>query len=251
MTVAPSVELPIIGYVRSPLIQKFGTPRQPNLVNVPAIIEFVPPFGEPLAFEGLAAFSHIWLLWQFHQNRDTASTSDATITKFRAQVRPPRLGGNQKIGVFATRSMYRPANIGLSVVQLVDIEPTPNGVRLHIVGGDMVDGTPIIDIKPYINYSDSIADARSGFAEHKPIRKQVSLTLEVQRTLTALIVDKKLTQSQVDIICELLAQDPRPAYRQHEHDTIFTMRYRDWDIAFMQIDEQQLQWVGIVALNAV
>jgi len=115
----------------------------------------------------------------------------------------------------------------------------------------MVDGTPIIDIKPYINYSDSIADARSGFAEHKPIRKQVSLTLEVQRTLTALIVDETLTQSQVNIICELLAQDPRPAYRQHEHDTIFTMRYQDWDIAFMQIDEQQLQWVGMVALNAV
>lgn len=246
-----SITLPIIGHVRSPLVQKFGAPRQPNLVNVPAVIEFVPPFGDPLAFEGLAAFSHIWLLWQFHQNRDMPSALDnADKPKFRAQVRPPRLGGNQRLGVFATRSMYRPANIGLSVVRLVDIETLSGSVRLHIMGGDMVDGTPIVDIKPYIVYSDSIVDAQSGFAEQKPMRKQVVIDRHVLTLITDLVAQGQLEQHDINIICELLAQDPRPAYRQQEHHTEFTMRYHTLDITFKQTDEKELQWVEITQLPA-
>ncbi|WP_151721754.1 tRNA (N6-threonylcarbamoyladenosine(37)-N6)-methyltransferase TrmO, partial [Acinetobacter ursingii] len=112
-----SVNLPIIGSMHSPYREKFGIPRQPNLVQVESYIEMYEPYNDPLAFEGIEEFSHLWLIWQFHDNKHQQE-----FEKFRPQVRPPRLGGNKKIGVFATRSMYRPAPIGLSVVQFTSIE---------------------------------------------------------------------------------------------------------------------------------
>lgn len=237
-----TAQLPIIGYLRSPLSQKFGLPRQPNLVDIPATIEFISPFSEPLAFVGLEQFSHIWLIWQFHQNRDNHSH------QFRAQVRPPRLGGNQKIGVFATRSMYRPANIGLSVVQLAGVRQTNNRVVLDILGADMVDGTPILDIKPYIAYSDSIADAISGFAEQPPVKKRVQIDAQVMSQLAELPTSQQLDSEDIRLICELLAQDPRPAYRQHEQGSEFVMRYKHLDVIFMQNSDNSLVWLGIQAI---
>lgn len=238
---SPTIQLPIIGYLNSPLSQKFGIPRQPNLVQIPATIEFIPPYDTPSAFEGLENFSHLWVVWQFHQNKEQNS--------FKPQVRPPRLGENEKIGVFATRSMYRPANIGLSVVKLEKIEILNAKTSLQISGADMVDGTPILDIKPYIAYSDSISNAKSGFAETQPMQKAVIFSENFyqafnklnQNSLSKILPETpSITQHDLAIIQQLIAQDPRPAYRQAEVDTIFTMRYKSFDIGFFMDNENRL-----------
>lgn len=168
---------PMIGYHRAPLSQKFGAPRQPNLVALTSIIEMIAPYDSPAAFAGLDAFSHIWISWQFHHNYTNKDTHIGKGgTGFRAQVRPPRLGGNQKIGVFASRSMYRPSALGLSVVKLESIEVVEGRVLLIISGADMIDGTPIIDIKPYVAYSDALSDAKSGFAPTAPDLLEIIIT---------------------------------------------------------------------------
>lgn len=234
---SPAIQLPIIGYLRSPLSQKFGIPRQPNLVPIPAMVEFIPPYDTPSAFDGLENFSHLWLIWQFHHNYLNKREQDS----FKPQVRPPRLGGNEKIGVFATRSMYRPANLGLSVVKLEKIEILNAKISLQISGADMVDGTPILDIKPYIAYSDSISNAKSGFAETQPMQKAVIFSENFyqafnklnQNSLSKILPETpSITQHDLAMIQQLIAQDPRPAYRQAEVDTIFTMRYKSFDIGF-------------------
>lgn len=228
-----TAQFPIIGYIRSPLTQKFGIPRQPNLVAIPCQLELIAPFNNPQAFEGLQNFSHLWILWQFHQNRTENDT------EFRPQIRPPRLGGNDKIGVFASRSMYRPSNIGLSVVELSDI-CTDNGVILHLTGCDMLDGTPVLDIKPYIAYSDSVAHAKSGFAQHEPTQKQVSMSETAEQAFANLIAQNSLSKYDVELICQLIAQDPRPAYKQKIDDRMFIMRYKGFDVVFFQPHQNQL-----------
>lgn len=185
---------PIIGYHRAPLSQKFGAPRQPNLVGLSSVIEMLPPYDMPAAFIGLEDFSHIWISWQFHHNYlnnqknrnsnnsddaksdDTNSAEQPLPRDFRPQVRPPRLGGNKKIGVFASRSMYRPSELGLSVVRLERIEVIEGKVLLIINGADMIDGTPIIDIKPYVSYSDALATTESGFAPSAPLTVEVTMS---------------------------------------------------------------------------
>ncbi len=250
---------PIIGYHRAPLSQKFGAPRQPNLVALPSVIEMIAPYDNPAAFIGLEAFSHIWLSWQFHHNFKpkhalNAQDQSSAASTFRAQVRPPRLGGNQKIGVFASRSMYRPSNLGLSVVKLERIEVIENRVLLMISGADMIDGTPIIDIKPYVAYSDAYGDAISGFAPTEPkllvvkvtdiaqdqfekMMNSDSLDEKATPTLTATIdeVQQQLIAADMDYIKNLIAQDPRPAYRRDELNSSFVMRYKSVDVSFMQI----------------
>ena len=137
------LKVPIIGYMNSPYREKFGIPRQPNLVQVESYIEMVEPYNDLLAFEGIDEFSHLWLIWQFHDNKNQQDSH-----KFRPQVRPPRLGGNKKIGVFATRSMYRPAPMGLSVVQLKEVKKFGKSVCVYVTGSDLLNGTPILDINP-------------------------------------------------------------------------------------------------------
>jgi len=216
------ITVPIIGYVHTPFIEKFGVPRQPNLVDVEGVIEFVPPYDQPAAFEGLEGFSHLWLIWQFHQNRalkpsiDQSSISDGSSSSesFRAQIRPPRLGGNEKIGVFASRSMYRPAPLGLSAVRLDRVEVVKGSVRLHIVGPDLVDGTPLIDLKPYIAYSDAIENAMSGFALEAPELHPVHWTRAALWQKHQLISLGVLSNHQLPLIERILALDPRPAYQE-------------------------------------
>lgn len=262
---------PIIGYHRAPLSQKFGAPRQPNLVGLTSAIEMIAPFDTPAAFVGLEEFSHLWLSWQFHYNNDLKDKDGdkdgkaSNSQSFRAQVRPPRLGGNQKIGVFASRSMYRPSQLGLSVVKLERLQVIEGRVILIISGADMIDGTPIIDIKPYVAYSDSIEHAQSGFATDAPVLLDVSMTNDAQMQFLTLInseneaasisseaVISKLQQQLVSedkaLIEALIAQDPRPAYRRKERHTIFTMRYKSVDVSFCQRELGQLQ---IVAINEV
>jgi tRNA-Thr(GGU) m(6)t(6)A37 methyltransferase TsaA len=195
-----------IAYIRSPFKEKFATPRQPGLTpTVEASVEFLPQFAPAEALRGLEQFSHIWLMFLFHQNWQQSWTPT---------VRPPRLGGNRRIGVYATRSPYRPNPIGLSAVKLLGIEQRGATASLLVEGADLIDGTPIVDIKPYIAYSDAIADATSGFAEEPPSRLRVNFSNEAQKTLNTLD-DPQRTEQQ---ICEVLSLDPRPAYRKNSAD---------------------------------
>ena len=217
--------LPIIGIMKSPYKEKFGIPRQPNLVNVESYIEMQPPYNDLLAFEGVEAFSHLWLVWQFHDNKNQDKT------QFRPQVRPPRLGGNQKIGVFATRSMYRPSPIGLSVVQLKEVKKVGKSVRVYVTGSDLLDGTPIIDIKPYIQYSDAVVDAQSGYAQVEPERKQVVWSEEAMSQRDLLLKQAKLTIQNVNELEQVLSLDPRPAY-QNDEDRVYGMKFSHLEIKF-------------------
>ena len=239
-----SFTVPVIGYIRSPLRQKFGIPRQPNLVPVPAVIELLSPYDTADAAAGLDAFSHLWLIWRFHQ----AFAHGQDAATFRPKVRPPRLGGNAAIGVFASRSMQRPAGLGLSVVQLKHVDITAQGVRLAISGADLLDGTPIIDIKPYLAYSDAIPTAQSSYAAQAPETLPVIWTDDATKSAQTL----GMTVHQLELITQLLALDPRPAF--HQTPRQYTMRYADFDIQFeAQLTTQQtwlLQVVGVVGLSS-
>ena len=277
----------IIGYHHAPLSQKFGAPRQPNLVALTSVIEMIAPYDTPAAFVGLKDFSHIWVSWQFHHNylpkakqikKDGLLNDDSQLNKsdssFRAQVRPPRLGGNQKIGVFASRSMYRPSALGLSVVKLERIEVVEGRVLLIVSGADMIDGTPVIDIKPYVAYSDALPNAHSGFAPSAPhlldvvvtefayeqfvqiidnqrARNEVEKTAQNEKvTVNAVIhkMQKQLLMPDLDNIKALIAQDPRPAYRRKETHTPFIMRYKSVDVSFQLIGSGALQITAVVEI---
>ena len=230
------ITFPIIGYHHSPLTQKFGIPRQPNLVQVSSHIEFVPPYDNVAAFEGIENYSHLWIIWQFHHNRPQAN--------FRPQVRPPSFGGNAKMGVFATRSMYRPSPLGLSVVRLERLEVINHKVRLYIIGADMADGTPIFDIKPYLAFSDSITDAISQQIDTPSMRK-TAIDTKAKQVFDGLIRQGVLEDADVQIIQGLIAQDPRPAYRQDEVGTIFALRYDGVDVDFLMNETGVLMIVGV------
>lgn len=219
--------MPIIGYMNSPYREKFGIPRQPNLVQVESYIEMLEPYNDLLAFEGINEFSHLWLIWQFHDNKHQQDNP-----KFRPQVRPPRLGGNQKIGVFATRSMYRPAPMGLSVVQLKEVKKVGKSVRVYVTGSDLLNGTPIIDIKPYIQYSDAVMDAESGYAQNEPERMTVIWTESAEQQKQDLMKRQKLDGRIVDELEQVLSLDPRPAY-QNDAERVYGMKFAEFEIKFM------------------
>ncbi|MFW1946707.1 tRNA (N6-threonylcarbamoyladenosine(37)-N6)-methyltransferase TrmO [Acinetobacter bereziniae] len=225
------LSLPIIGIMRSPYVEKFGIPRQPNLVQVESFIEMLAPYNVMDAFEGIEEFSHLWLIWQFHDNKNQQQ-----LDKFRPQVRPPRLGGNKKIGVFATRSMYRPAPVGLSVVQLKQVKKVGNIVRVYVTGSDLLDGTPILDIKPYIQYSDAVLDAQSGYAQDRPVVKQVRWSEHACQSRTDLLQQAKIDQQYIAELESVLALDPRPAY-QHDAQRIYGMLFGQMNIKFSCSDE--------------
>lgn len=184
-----------IAYVRSPFLEKFGIPRQGNLApHVISRIVLEPSFCKEECLRGLCDFSHIWLIWGFHRHGE----------EWHPTVRPPRLGGNERMGVFATRSPFRPNGLGLSAVRLLEVE---KGGVLRVSGADMVDGTPIYDIKPYIPYADAIPEARGGFAEQSWQPLDVSLPEQLPPQADA---------SWLQALRETLSQDPRPAYQQDE-----------------------------------
>lgn len=226
--------------MHSPYQEKFGIPRQPNLVQVESYIEMTGEYNTLLAFEGIEAFSHLWLVWQFHDNKNQ------NIQKFRPQVRPPRLGGNAKIGVFATRSMYRPAPIGLSVVQLKKVEKVGQSVRVYVQGSDLLNGTPIVDIKPYIQYSDAVVDAQSGYAQDEPSRKVVLWLQVAEQQKIHLLHTQKIDVQQLQELEQVLALDPRPAY-QEDAMRVYKMRFANVDVAFTVKAEA----VHICELNTV
>ncbi|SET33007.1 tRNA (N6-threonylcarbamoyladenosine(37)-N6)-methyltransferase TrmO [Thalassotalea agarivorans] len=196
-----------VGVVESPYKEKFAIPRQPGLAkHAFGSILLSPEFTQD-AVRDLSAFSHIWVLFHFHENDDKG---------WKALVRPPRLGGNAKAGVFATRSTYRPNGIGMSVLPLSGVTMKGNQVRIDVAQLDLVDGTPILDIKPYIPYSDSVPDANAGFATNAPeARLEVHYSSSAMTTLTQV---KDAYPHLKTLIEEVLSQDPRPAYKQQTID---------------------------------
>lgn len=207
-----------IARIQSPFHEKFGTPRQPSLVpSVRATIVFEPPFRDPAFVRGLSDFEYIWLLFSFSLNRPVSP---------RPTVRPPRLGGNERVGVFATRSPYRPNPIGLSSVRLVDVDYTSSsGPLLHVAGVDLVNDTPIFDIKPYLPYSDSHPDAKTGFPS---THARHALTVD---TSTCPLAWNKVPAPLRDSLLQLLAADPRPAY-QDDPSRIYKLTFANFDVHF-------------------
>ncbi|MDP7592735.1 MAG: tRNA (N6-threonylcarbamoyladenosine(37)-N6)-methyltransferase TrmO [Litorilituus sp.] len=204
-----------IGYIESPYKEKFAIPRQPGLVTAAkGKVILTGKANNAELVKGLAQFSHIWLLFVFHGTQEKG---------WKNFVRPPRLGGNKKIGVLATRSTFRPNPIGMSVVKLESIELITQQVILHISGLDLLDQTPIIDIKPYVAYSDALSDTKAGFANSQPEAKiNVSFTSQAQLALTKFC--KQIPELAL-LIEQVLMQDPRPAYRQGKADNkIYGMR---------------------------
>ena len=193
----------VIGVVHSPFKEKFGIPRQPGLVTAAqATIELLPPYDRDEAVRGLDGFSHLWISFVFH---------GVPQGEWSPTVRPPRLGGNQRLGVFATRSTHRPNPIGLSVVELINIKRKEGRLLLYINGADLLDGTPVLDIKPYVPYVDSIPDARGGFAAELP---QPQLRVEFSDQAAAVCAARATELPQLrQFIEQMLQLDPRPAYR--------------------------------------
>jgi tRNA-Thr(GGU) m(6)t(6)A37 methyltransferase TsaA len=193
-----------IGRIESCYKEKFAIPRQPGLApSARAVLHMLPPFDQPDAVRGLEAFSHVWLLFAFHATAEQG---------WRPTVRPPKLGGNRRIGVFATRSTFRPNPIGMSVAKLERIE-THAGVQLHLLGADLLDGTPILDIKPYLPYADAIAGASNGYADTGEQPCPVRFTEGTESALQSFEIARPGLRALIE---EVLAQDPRPGYADEQ-----------------------------------
>ncbi|AVH31029.1 tRNA (N6-threonylcarbamoyladenosine(37)-N6)-methyltransferase TrmO [Vibrio fluvialis] len=211
-----------IAVIESPYKEKFAVPRQPRLV--PSATARVKLLGEsncPETVRGIEQFSHLWLLFLFDQNLQAG---------WKPTVRPPRLGGNERIGVLASRSTFRPNGIGMSAVELRGVSKQGDQIYLDLGSVDLVDGTPIIDIKPYIPYSDSIADAQGGYAEAEPEQAEIAFSAAALETLQRL-PDGQVQQA---VIGEVLAQDPRPAYKKNKPDMKeYAVNLYDLNVKFM------------------
>lgn len=209
-------ETKIIAHIESDFTEKFGIPRQSGLVeSLVSRIVFEKEYRVPEAFRGLEEFSHIWIIWQF---------SEAVREDWSPTVRPPRLGGNKRMGVFATRSPFRPNSMGLSSVRLLKIDfDCPEAPVLYVSGADMLNGTPIFDIKPYLPYTDSHPEARGGFA-----LQQKEGVLDVDFPPEQL---EKVRPELRNGLIEVLAQDPRPQY-QNSPERVYTFDFAEYSVSF-------------------
>ncbi len=205
-----------VAHIRSDFSSKFGAPRQAGLVEeLRSAVVFEPPYRIAEALRGIEGFSHLWLIWEFSENRGKA---------WSPTVRPPRLGGNRRLGVFATRSPFRPNPIGLSCVKLEGVDwDTPEGPVLRVAGGDLVDGTPIFDIKPYIPYADCRPEATGGFAGAAP---EETLAVEFPPGLL-----ERVPGDRRAALTGVLAQDPRPPY-QNDPDRVYGFGFAGLEVRF-------------------
>ncbi len=224
----PTVILQPIGLIRTPFDEKFGIPRQPGLIpEAKGIIQLHAPYNRAEALTGLEEFSHLWLSWQFHQVPESPNA-------FKPTVRPPRLGGNTRIGVFASRSPFRPNRIGLSALAIEHIDHKK--AQIHVSGVDMLDNTPIFDIKPYVGYTDALINTRDGFANKAP-----EPTLEVRFEASALEELRRIAANDLDtlkaLIKAVIAQNPAPAYQTPTNKT-YGMKLAGLDIHW-QIHQAQ------------
>ena len=210
-------ELTPIARIRSDFPSKFGIPRQSGLIDaLKAAIVFEPPFRDASALRGLEGYSHIWLIWQF---------SESVMEGWSPTVKPPRLGGNRRMGVFATRSPFRPNPLGLSWVRLERIElATPDGPVLHVAGADLMDGTPIYDIKPYLPHADCHPEATGGFSGEV---MDYAVAVDFPEALLSLLPGDKR-----EAILEVLRQDPRPGYRHGDGERRYGVEFAGFDVRF-------------------
>ena len=225
-------ELKVIAKIYTDFKEKFGIPRQSGLVStLEGRIVFEPKYRSDDALRGIEEFSHLWLIWGFSENPES--------DKFTPTVRPPRLGGNKKMGVFATRSPFRPNPIGLSSVKLLRIEKTNDGAVLIVSGADMLNGTPIYDIKPYLPYTDIHNDAVGGFADDK-----LSYKLEVDFPCEFLL---KIPADKREGLIELLSEDPRPSYIE-DSERIYGFNFAEFEVKF-KVKDKVLTVTAVLRLN--
>lgn len=215
------ISINVIARMHSDFATKFGIPRQSGLVEeLRSTIVFEPEYRNNDSLRGIEDFSHLWIIWQF---------SEAVRQGWSPTVRPPRLGGNTRMGVFATRSPFRPNNLGLSCVRLLDVEHTEKyGTVLHVGGADLMDGTPIFDIKPYIPYSDCKPDASGGFTDQAA---DFLLTVDFPAELL-----KKLPEQKREAAIGVLSHDPRPSYQKNE-ERVYGLTFAGFNIRFMVRDK--------------
>lgn len=240
-----SIQFTPIGFIESPYDEKFSVPRQPDLVEEgKGILRLVPPFNTADAVRGLSQFSHIWLIFHFHHIPER---------EWHATVRPPRLGGNERIGVFASRATHRPNPIGLSKVKLESVEEENGNVFLKLGSVDLVNGTPIFDIKPYIGYADNEPNAISGFAQHKPEAKLVVHFSEEAKQAVKFCQNfaKFGIKQPLNFISEIIEQDPRPAY-QHGKATgrIYGMNLAGYNIRWQveYIEKTKTEYAKVLSI---
>ena len=224
--------LDIIAHIRTDFPAKFGIPRQSGLVDaLEGEIVFTEKYRDASALRGIEGYSHLWLIWQF---------SESVTERFSPTVKPPRLGGNTRVGVFATRSPFRPNPLGLSCVRLVGVElSTPRGPVLRVAGADLLDGTPIYDIKPYLPYVDSHPDARGGFTDEIEYPR---LRVDFPEALLARVPERKRAA-----LIEVLAQDPRPGYRREDDGKRYGVMFAGCDVRFC-VDGEVVRVVDVVML---
>ena len=222
-----------IARMKSDFPTKFGIPRQSGLVDaLESTIVFEPEFRNADALRGIEGFSHLWLIWQFSQ---------AVRQGWSPTVRPPRLGGNVRMGVFATRSPFRPNNLGLSCVRLLGVEETREyGTVLHVGGADLMDGTPIFDIKPYIPYGDAKPDALGGFTQGAG---DFLLTVDFPSSLL-----ERIPQNKRDALIGVLSHDPRPAY-QADPERVYGLTFGGWNVRF-RVKDSTLTVVEVAQENS-
>lgn len=226
-----TVSMNVIARMKSDFPTKFGIPRQAGLVeDLQSTIVFEPEYRDPEALRGIEEFSHLWIIWQFSQ---------AVRPDWSPTVRPPRLGGNTRMGVFATRSPFRPNFMGLSSVKLLGVEHTQQyGTVLHVGGADLMDGTPIFDVKPYIPYSDAHPEASGGFTVRA---KDFMLTVNFPQDLLSRIPENKRSA-----LLGVLSHDPRPSY-QKDPDRAYGLSFGGWDVRF-QVREDTLTVLEVTKL---
>lgn len=240
-----SCTLQVIGHLHSDFSTKFGIPRQSGLVEeLRSRLVFTPPYRDPQALRGLQRFSHLWLLWQFSALDPAGRGPDG----WRPTVRPPRLGGNARVGVFATRSPFRPNPIGLSCVRLLDVQRDPAlGPVLLLGGADLMDGTPILDIKPYLPYTDCRPEATGGIVDPTPgatngAPQRANADAQDASGWAQLRVDcspqllQKLPTAKQKALLAVLAQDPRPAY-QHDPERVYGFGFAGQEVQFTVRDD--------------
>jgi tRNA-Thr(GGU) m(6)t(6)A37 methyltransferase TsaA len=225
-----TINIQPIGTISTPYKEKFAIPRQPGLAkSAEGKITFFEGFNDPNYLRGIEQFSHLWLIFRFHQTADKGHSP---------LVRPPRLGGNQKLGVFATRSTFRPNGMGMSVVEFVAVSYENKQLSLRVKGIDLLDGTPILDIKPYLPYADSIALASGGMAQHSPELMAVTFSEQAKEQLKN---HEQRYPTFASLIREVLSQDPRPAYHQSSQaDKTYGMTLYDFNIQWQVINQQNL-----------
>ena len=226
-----------IAYITSCYQEKFGIPRQPGLVTAAkSQLIFTDSFNEE-SVRGLDGFSHIWIQFVFHQTQQQG---------WKAMVRPPRLGGNKKVGVFASRSTFRPNPIGLSVVELINVELRKSSVILNLKGCDLLNNTPVLDVKPYLPFVDALPDAVGGFATEKPTSfLEVSFTDMAKSQIEE--ASMRLGEDVEIVVTQILALDPKPSYQKNstDHDRIYRMKLYDFDLNWQYCENNKIKVLAI------